>query len=92
MDERCDNQFEVLKEEFEREIWTFRWLWIINLIAIIYGAYFHHPDMIGFGIISALVSIVGVGRTRYGRRAVERAAKICLPRRHRDNDIDADAA
>lgn len=77
---KCETQLDVLRENIETYIWTFRWLWLANLAAIVYGAVKGHYDLVGFGIISAVIAIVGVARARYGMRAVDKAASVCIQR------------
>ena len=76
---RCETQIDLLREEVEQYIWTFRWLWLINLAAIIWGVVMRHYDVVIVSAVSAAVAIIGVGRTRRGRRLVDRAADVCLP-------------
>jgi hypothetical protein len=78
---KCETQFDILRESVETYIWTFRWLWLINIAAVVWGIYSRHMDIVAFGAVSALVAIVGVARTRRGRRLVERAENVCMPPR-----------
>lgn len=77
----CEVRIDVLREELEQYIWTFRWVWLANLAAFVWGIVARHYDVIVIAAISALVGLIGVGRTRRGRRLVDHAANACLPQR-----------
>lgn len=81
---KCETQIDYLREELETDIWTFRWLWLINLAAIIWGIVTRHYDILVVGAVSGVVALVGVGRTRRGRRLVDRVANVCLGVRTRN--------
>lgn len=76
---RCETQIDILKDEVERHIWTFRWLWLINLGGIVWGLVARNNGMVAIASISALVAIIGVGLTRRGRRVVDRLIIACFP-------------
>ncbi|MBI2843912.1 MAG: hypothetical protein HYX78_10975 [Armatimonadetes bacterium] len=75
--ETCKSQIDILREEVEQYIWTFRWLWLVNLGAIVWGIAVRHYDVVAVAAVSALIAIVGVGTTRRGRRLVDRAEVVC---------------
>ena len=74
----CENQIETLLEEVDQHIWTFRWLWILNLAGIVWGIAVGHYDLAILAAVSALIALIGVGRTRRGRRLIARVAEACL--------------
>ncbi len=75
----CETQMDRLREEMDTDIWTFRWLWLINLAAIVWGVISRHHDVIVIAAVSAIVSIIGIGRTRRGRKLVDRVDNVCFP-------------
>jgi hypothetical protein len=77
---RCDTEIDILKNEIDQDIWTFRWVWLVNLAAIIWGAVMHHWDIVVISAISAAIALVGIGRTRRDRHTVDRVADVCIPR------------
>lgn len=75
---QCSRQIDVLREEVDKDIWTFRWLWLVNLAAIVWGVTERHYDVVSIGALSALIALVGIGRTRRDRRLVDRVASLCF--------------
>jgi hypothetical protein len=75
----CETQIDRLRDELESDIWTFRWLWLINLAALVWGLATGNWALLCFAAVSALVAIIGVGRTRRGRKLVDRVENTCLP-------------
>lgn len=78
---RCETEIDGLKLEVEQGIWTFRWIWLINVAAIIYGTVVHNWDVVVVTAVSAAVAMVGIGRTRWDRKLVDRVAKVCIPKK-----------
>jgi hypothetical protein len=76
---RCETSLDALKEELEGYVWTFRWLWFLNLAAVVYGLYVRIYELVAFAVVSGMVSVVGIGRARRGRRLLDRAVKACIP-------------
>jgi hypothetical protein len=84
---QCETQIDFLREEVDRDIWTFRWLWLINLAAVVWGVVLRHYDVVVIAAVSALVALLGIGRTRRGRNLVDRVATVCFGiRRTADTD------
>lgn len=81
--QRCETEIDILKEEVEQHIWTFRWLWLINLAAVVWGIVARHYDLVIVAAVSGLGALIGVGRTRRGRRMLDRAMAVCVPSRTR---------
>ena len=78
--DRCEIEIDLLREEVEQDIWTFRWVWLINLAALVWGVVVRHYDVVIIAALSGIVALVGIGRTRRGRRLVDMVARVCLPR------------
>lgn len=79
--DRCESEIDILKNELDADVWTFRFLWLVNLAAVIYGLSVRHYDVAVIAGISTLVSLIGVGRTRRGRRLIDRVARVCMGRK-----------
>ncbi|HOM71628.1 MAG TPA: hypothetical protein PLU88_10740 [Armatimonadota bacterium] len=79
MRRKCDTQIDLLKEEVDYDIWIFRWIWFINLFGTVWGLLAGHFDMVVLAVITSLVALLGIGRTRRNRKLVDQAANVCLP-------------
>lgn len=77
--ERCRTGINLLKEEVEYDLWTFRWLWLINIGGFAWGVATHIYELVAISGVSAVVSLIGIGRTRRGRRLINRIAATCVP-------------
>lgn len=75
---KCDIQLDIIREDVETYLWTFRWIWIINLAAIVWGIVRRRYDIVVLAAVSALVAMVGAARTRRGRRLVDKATSVCI--------------
>lgn len=76
---KCEDEIDILKDEVEYSIWVFRWLWLVNLVGLIWGIVFRQYSLIAVAGVSALVSLIGIGRTRRGRRLLGIVRRVCAP-------------
>lgn len=66
-------QFEVLREQAQRYLTTFRWLWLLNLAAAIIGVVTHYYGLTVVAAGSSLIALVGVAYARNGCKTVSEA-------------------
>lgn len=77
---RCETEIDTLKQRVEQDIWTFRWIWLFCLAAIIWAIAVQHWDALFIAAVSAAIALVGIGRTRRDRKMVDRVADVCIPK------------
>jgi hypothetical protein len=75
---QCKSEIDLLKGEIEEHIWTFRALWLLSLGALIWGIVVKHYDVIIISASSAIISLIGIGRTRIGRKMADRISRVCV--------------
>lgn len=66
-------QFEAMKEQAQRYVTTFRWLWTLNLVAAVVGAVTGHYEVAAVAAVSCLFALAGVAFARMGQRTVTEA-------------------
>jgi Flp pilus assembly protein TadB len=75
---QCKAEIDLLKSEIEEHIWTFRALWLLSLAALVWGIVVVHYDVIIVAASTAIISLVGIARTRLGRKMADRVSRVCL--------------
>ncbi len=90
--DQCRTEIELLKDELEFDIWTFRWLWLINLLALVWGLVVHQYAVALLAAVSALIALIGIGRTRRGRRIVKTVGQVCVPAQVSVLETDSEAS
>ena len=66
-------QFEVLKEQTQRYVTTFRWLFALNLTAAFIGMITRHYELMAVATGSFLIALIGIAFARRGRKTVKEA-------------------
>lgn len=66
-----------LKEQAQRYLTTFRWLWLLNLAAALIGVTTRHYELTVVAAGSSLVALIGVAFARRGRTTVSEVAVEC---------------
>lgn len=66
-------QLGVLRVQTQRYVITFRWLWILNLAAVIIGVATSHHVLTVVAAGSSIVALIGVAFARIARRTVSEA-------------------
>jgi hypothetical protein len=68
-----ESQLELLTKETQGYLTTFRWLWMLNLVAAVIGVATHHYGLAAVAAGTSLIALVGVAFARKGRRTVSEA-------------------
>ena len=66
-------QFEIMKEQTQRYVATFRWLFVSNLIAAFIGMITRHYELMAVAAGSSLIALIGIAFARRGRKTVSEA-------------------
>lgn len=69
-----DFQFEVMREQAQRYVTTFRWLFVSNLTAAVIGVATRHYELMAVAAGSSLMALIGVALARRGRKTVSEAS------------------
>jgi len=78
-----ESQLGLLTTQAQRYLTAFRWLWLLNVAAVVIGVATHHYELTVVAAVSSFIAFIGVAFARSGRKTVSEVASESRGIRHR---------